>query len=232
MNIQLIRFFEFLFFPYIFSTSAHFTPLTLALLEDSGWYKVDYSKATNAPFGLNSGCDFVTKDCIVNDSLPAYSKGNFCNDLKSSLIDRCDPGHNFRGVCDLIDYSNTGYRPSREYFSKTSLGPDTMTHSDWCPTVFKYSDRGAECSDTSAEKNNNIEVFGDNSRCMDVSVSGSPSALCISASCDNEANAFIFEVGESSYSCGFGEDGKELQINEKGSSYVFTCPKLVQACPE
>ena len=31
---------------------------TLALLEDSGWYKVDYNKADKFNFAKNSGCDF------------------------------------------------------------------------------------------------------------------------------------------------------------------------------
>jgi hypothetical protein len=38
---------------------------TLALLEDSGWYKVDYSKAEVMPWGRERGCEFLEEKCIV-----------------------------------------------------------------------------------------------------------------------------------------------------------------------
>jgi hypothetical protein len=37
--------------------------LTLALMEDSGWYKPDYSFAGYLGFGENAGCDFVENKC-------------------------------------------------------------------------------------------------------------------------------------------------------------------------
>ena len=40
-----------------------FSRLTLALLEDTGWYGVDYSKAEPLSWGRGLGCDFVTKSC-------------------------------------------------------------------------------------------------------------------------------------------------------------------------
>jgi hypothetical protein len=40
-----------------------FSGLTLALLEDSGWYHVNYSAADPLAWGLGQGCDFVNKSC-------------------------------------------------------------------------------------------------------------------------------------------------------------------------
>ncbi len=217
-------------------------------MEDSGWYKVDFRESENSPFGLNSGCSFVTEDCIVDDQLPSYSVGNFCSDETVDQKWRCDPGHNYRGVCDLYDYrfvkgSGSGTstntqraRPDREYFSSNPyLGPMSSTHADWCPTVTKFSDLSAECTDVTNANNklNDIEFFGDNSRCMDVSVnSGERTSLCISAKCDYNERQFVFDVGGSSYSCAHGEDGKTVVMMQGGDSYNFTCPKLTQACPE
>jgi leishmanolysin len=219
-----------------FSTSAHFTALTLALLEDSGWYKADFTKAENSPFGLNSGCGFATEDCIVNGDLPAYSEGNFCNDYAGNKISTCGPGHKFRGVCDLFDYRLSGgslARPEREYFSNVYFGPKISVLSDYCPTVVRFAGFSADCNDLSATKIDKVEVFSDNSRCMDVSINnGSKTSVCISGTCDNDAKRYVFDVGNKSYYCGYGEDGTTIKASHNGKSYSFTCPRLVQVCPE
>ena len=63
------------------------SPLTLALLDDSGWYKVSYEGIGNFPYGLALGCDFATKDCIVNDTVPDYGKGIFCAAVNNNTDD-------------------------------------------------------------------------------------------------------------------------------------------------
>lgn len=40
-----------------------FSRITLALMEDSGWYKVNYSMASPLSWGRGLGCDFVMKSC-------------------------------------------------------------------------------------------------------------------------------------------------------------------------
>ena len=50
---------------------------TLALLEDSGWYKVNYYTGGLMRFGKHQGCAFLNEDCEVTDN----SKNKFKNDL-------------------------------------------------------------------------------------------------------------------------------------------------------
>ena len=60
-------------------------PVTLALFEDSGWYKANYSMAASFKYrvdwGFNQGCDFALNKCLA---LPApYSTGDpahYCTD--------------------------------------------------------------------------------------------------------------------------------------------------------
>ena len=54
------------------------SPLTLALLEDSGWYKANYDMSDMSTFGLGAGCPFVEESCIVSDEVPDYGRGYFC----------------------------------------------------------------------------------------------------------------------------------------------------------
>ena len=49
---------------------------TLALLEDSGWYKVNYYTGGLMRFGKNKGCDFLNKDCL-NNNKETYFKNEF-----------------------------------------------------------------------------------------------------------------------------------------------------------
>ena len=50
---------------------------TLALLEDSGWYKANNYTGGLMRFGKNQGCDFLYKDCEVSEK----SKNNFKNEF-------------------------------------------------------------------------------------------------------------------------------------------------------
>ena len=38
--------------------------ITLALMEDTGWYKADYNQAEDLEWGKGLGCDFVDKSCL------------------------------------------------------------------------------------------------------------------------------------------------------------------------
>lgn len=48
---------------------------TLSLLEDSGWYKPDYSMADEIIFGYGEGCGFINERC-----LDSASHSEFCTE--------------------------------------------------------------------------------------------------------------------------------------------------------
>lgn len=110
----------------------YFSALTLALLEDSGWYRANYTNTQTSPFGHGAGCDFVEKECIernddlpMGGELPQYSKGFFCADAITrsqngdlNIDYTCDPSHRLKAGCDLIDRGEQ-YRLPKEgrYFA-------------------------------------------------------------------------------------------------------------------
>jgi len=199
--------------------AAYFSPLTLALLEDSGWYKVDFTYAENSPFGLGAGCEFATGDCIVDDAVPDYGKGFFCADMSGDWS--CGPSHHYRGGCDLNEY----IFPQRTYFDTTHIGP-SFTHADWCPLVV---DDNVDCDDPSATKLFADEVFNKDSKCLDVTVDGNRAAMCLISSCNEENQTFDFGIGGNLYSC--TEDFEVINVDVSGSEYKFDCPRLTQVCP-
>ena len=104
-----------------------FSSLTLALLEDTGWYKGNYEMTTMSTFGLGAGCGFVNEDCINEDgTIPASSKGFFCNSLSTLRRQsfHCTPTHEGIGYCDLFDFQaeniDDRFLPPKEFQYLTS----------------------------------------------------------------------------------------------------------------
>ncbi|ESO94247.1 hypothetical protein LOTGIDRAFT_118899 [Lottia gigantea] len=57
-------------------------PITLAVFEDSGWYKVDYSQADRYYWGKDGGCKFGLKQyCDIQTPYFCYGKGRGCHYL-------------------------------------------------------------------------------------------------------------------------------------------------------
>jgi len=78
----------------------YFSPLTLALLEDTGFYKANFEMTDNSPFGLGAGCEFYNEKCIVDNKVPEYGKGYFCDNVNEKPW-QCGPAHLYKGKCDL-----------------------------------------------------------------------------------------------------------------------------------
>ena len=71
---------------------------TLALLEDLGWYQVNYYTGGLMKFGKNKGCDFINKDCvIINEGIISSRFPNeFCS---PNVFGTCSVGRQSRGYC-------------------------------------------------------------------------------------------------------------------------------------
>ena len=78
---------------------------TLALMEDSGWYKVDYNYSEPYFFGHGEGCDWFTEDCVDKTTQTSNFEQYFCHD---STDDGCS--HNYDGVAYC--YWGTGFNIS------------------------------------------------------------------------------------------------------------------------
>jgi len=124
-----------------------FTPLTLALLEDSGWYKIDYQRAVPALFGRGAGCGFVKGGCIAEEGdMPLYAKGFFGRGVG------CDYKHSSKADVD---------EPAGD-------GEDML-----CPLRSRTL---VSCADESQSPTLPGETFGDDSRCYETNT-GEPICL-------------------------------------------------------
>lgn len=70
--------------------------ITLALMEDSGWYQIDYDKAQHLSYGYKQGCNFLIKSCNT-------SYQEFCTNEDEMGCSRDFMG---KTLCKSSDYTN------------------------------------------------------------------------------------------------------------------------------
>lgn len=86
--------------------------MTLALLEDSGWYQANFSMAEQLDWGRNQGIEFVRSRCSNWNG--AYR----CNSTHSS---GCTYNREAEGYCPIVRY-NGDLPPWAQYFPESNKG--------------------------------------------------------------------------------------------------------------
>ncbi|MDD9338078.1 MAG: leishmanolysin-related zinc metalloendopeptidase, partial [Providencia heimbachae] len=89
----------------------YYTAITIAAMEDLGFYKGNYDKAESMSWGQNAGCDLLDKPCVVNGVSQFPSM--FCTEQgkESCTTDRlaigvCDTGPLMDSCPSTLPYSN------------------------------------------------------------------------------------------------------------------------------
>lgn len=86
--------------------------MTLALLEDSGWYQANYSMADRLDWGRNQGTEFVTLPCNL------WKGAYHCN---TTLLSGCTYNREAEGYCPILNYSGDLPQWAR-YFPQANRG--------------------------------------------------------------------------------------------------------------
>ncbi|BFZ22523.1 hypothetical protein BsWGS_25562 [Bradybaena similaris] len=148
--------------------------ITLAMLEDTGWYKADYNMAEDYEWGRDLGCEFVLNSCyywISTRLARNQSIHPFCDRVKRGQL-WTDCAHNRKSValCNLVEY-NQPLLPMYQYFdSLPGIADDdvekyagSVALADYCPylqefswtNVYNVPVRGSNCEDSE----NNLGVY-------------------------------------------------------------------------
>lgn len=170
-----------------------YSRLTLALLEDSGWYLPDYSRAQPLAWGRGAGCDFATKSCLeVTDRAREAGRGQvFCHSLMAdSERTYCTADRSSVGSCNLVQYNEPLPAVYQNFRSVEGVSArdiskvgSSVTLADFCPYVQEFTwqggggvgggedPRGTRCDDRfnqpDSENNYAVEKFGAGARCFD-----------------------------------------------------------------
>ncbi|KAF5215134.1 hypothetical protein ECC02_012202 [Trypanosoma cruzi] len=108
----------------------YYTALTMAALEDTGFYMANWGKEEPTSWGNNSGCALLTEKCVIN-GVTKYPE-MFCTAESSLLL--CTSDRLALGRC-TIELYDAPLPPQFQYFSNPKLGgvPDLLM--DFCPYI-------------------------------------------------------------------------------------------------
>ena len=219
------------------------SPLTLAILEDSGWYKVSYENAELSPFGHGFGCDFVHEPCIVNDEVPDYARDAFCTmpltfsstgdlDARWSLCAIRRTSHLLVAAWLIspthrLELGQNIPADAIRYFSDPNL-VSLYEQVDFCPIA--NLDLRLDC--TNNDENTDFQFYqgesrGPSSRCVNGNLGDTMRPGCFDITCDAEQHKVII-AGQT---CEF--DGQILNIRTiNDQQATLECPRLGTICPQ
>ncbi|GKY92834.1 hypothetical protein MPSEU_000253000 [Mayamaea pseudoterrestris] len=225
--------------PVIAPTSNVFSSLTLALMEDSGWYKANYTMSKMSSWGLGAGCDFVTGKCLKVTSngpvLPNYSKGYFCNKESEK---GCSPELTNKLACTVVDYYHLVPQnlPSQneQYFANEPT-KGGLAQTDYCPVYGSpYKSKTVDqlsCKDPDNADSFNVynEVYGADSLCFP---SNMGEGLCYRTACVQDEMALRINVRGEWLTCDYDFQKLTFKVGQGLLPVTVTCPRLSQACPD
>ena len=109
------------------------SPLTLAMFEDSQWYKPNYDLANLFLWGKSQGCDFLNPNikCASprNTGITSPFKNSYCTNPDQPV---CSVGNVFRGNCKTKSENPNIIKESEKYFKNPNIGGEDILV-DRCP---------------------------------------------------------------------------------------------------
>ena len=197
--------------------------MTLAFLEDLGYYKVNYYTGGLFRFGKNQGCSFLEKKCIYSEG--TLFPNEFCYESNKPF---CTGSLTSKGTCYIAKYKEdlpTNYR----YFADSKVGGKKLA--DYCPISFftKYDgDYNYPMNCAYGKKENDDEIIGSNSICFKSSINlRSNSSICYEIECDRINKQIKVKIGLKTALC----YGTKYDIeNPDDLNGFLSCPDYNMVC--
>jgi len=153
-------------------TDSVISEFTLALLEGTGWYEVDYTYAEPFRWGYQKGCPFVNEKCLDNLKNP-IAQPEFCPRLEQQ-------GCSFTGkavaICGTSNANNFDITldPDYDYWGNNTYVYDSFSNN--CPYMVGYPNGDCEGPEFQSAAFLKQEVYAVGSRCLEGTLSsyGSP----------------------------------------------------------
>ena len=165
--------------------------LTLAFLDDTGWYLSNKSVAETLSFGFNEGCDFATKHCNHNSW-----KKHICQHTGRQ---ECTLDHERIGFCDAINYSEEVIPTYYLFIPGNKTYGGSNEYADYCPRV----SGSIVCEH--GPINTVIGLSGQGSQCLQTSSNGNFDAECFKIVCLEDSLTIVTQAQNIDCSSGFGD---------------------------
>ncbi|TNN69600.1 Leishmanolysin-like peptidase [Liparis tanakae] len=226
-----------------------FSRLTLALLEDSGWYRADYSRAQRLDWGRGLGCDFVMKSCkfwMDRQRQRRHPVTPYCDTLRASPLQlTCRQDQLAVAVCNLQKHQQELPLEYQYFEAIPDVSPDQLPMfggaveiADFCPFSQEFSwhlsgeyQRNSHCRATENQpdwwRNYGAERYGPGSVCV------SQQSAFVMEQCSRKvrcsARGLAVLVQDRSYPC--AREGQPLSVSVRLNDWVYNGVLLCPACP-
>jgi leishmanolysin len=210
----------------------YYGEMTAALLEGTGWYKLDHSYVNTTQWGRKKGCDFINGLCINNKTFESVSD-EFCSPLSSTK--GCTFDARFKAVCSVT--TGTVANDLWNYYNNGTLSVDT--HSDNCPLWQSYSN--GDCRVPENYKVNPLyqESYGEYGRCFEGSFVTTtyasylkPQNACFESHClwnpNNKTYTLNVTVNGTEFQC--PQHGGDIKLDNVNYIGNITCPRSREVC--
>ncbi|KAK7199556.1 major surface protease gp63 [Novymonas esmeraldas] len=205
-----------------------YSSITIAAMEDTGFYKGNYSMAEPMMYGRNAGCGLVRQKCVVKgvSRFPEM----FCGSANATKL-VCASDRLSVGDCNFVNYPSPLPRKF-QYFADATLG-GADERMDYCPYVERYAT--TKCSfDGQFLKGS---VYGARSRCFDAPAgfaeSGRSSAqygLCAKVHCATTTYSVKVKGATTYTQCKPGTTLPLSSLSSEFSDGQITCPPYDSVC--
>jgi leishmanolysin len=207
--------------------------MSIALMEDSGWYKVNYYTGGLFRYGKGKGCGFLNTKCVKD------GKTNFPNEFELTENKMgCFAGRTTRGLSSLQQL--TSVDPNYQYFSNKSQAGNMF--SDYCPLIIGIRNDDFFLTGSCSCGYSNIpssmgEVIGAYSNCFissltpqnDNSVNmykGIEQGICYPITCDSTSKTITVKIVNQTVQC--PPQGGSITVN--GFDGNLQCPDYNLIC--
>ncbi|KAG7161238.1 Leishmanolysin-like peptidase-like, partial [Homarus americanus] len=154
-----------------------YSRITLALMEDTGWYRANYHLAQPLKWGHHLGCTFAMKSCkeyMEEQSKKGKSIHPFCNKVKRDPLETdCTEDRSSVALCNLIEhknqlplhYQNFGVIPHVSSHRVGHYG-GSVALADYCPYIQEFTWKNQDIIIRDSEKNFALESYTEDSKCF------------------------------------------------------------------
>ena len=103
------------------SSAAPVSVFSMAVFEDSGWYRMDWDYATVPTYGKGFGCDWYEKKCIIasGNKVDVLDSNVYC---KEDVQYACGADYVGRSSCHLKHYESGELPAPFQYFADEDMG--------------------------------------------------------------------------------------------------------------
>ncbi|KPI87511.1 GP63-like protein leishmanolysin-like protein metallo-peptidase Clan MA(M) Family M8 [Leptomonas seymouri] len=215
---------------------ARYSRLSIAAMEDLGFYKGNYENIEHLAYGYDSGIVMFNEKCVMEgkSNVPSVFCGTSSSSVRACTTDRLQVGH-----CHLTYFSSP--LPSNEqYFANSPKMGGALPYMDYCPVIQGLGN--AACNSGSLKVIPG-SVISSSSRCFDTSnliVRANyvtVNAICAQVHCDNKTRTYeVLVSGATSWLyCGSGGHGRTVfPANSGGNDFVsggkIACPRYEEVC--